>query len=123
VKRQSFRRLSAAVFSNRPDKLAAITDLLRALEVRVLAGNSEPPAKSSSRLHVFDGWDSIDQEPASLSHPPPLRILLLPFPRQDDLARAAAINFAAVLPLPLAVSDLATTIARILPPASKSRVH
>src|SRR5262245_46063062 len=68
-------------------------------------------ASNSADLELIDGWE---QWPAG---PGPRRLLLLHFPRPDDVARAEQAGAAAVLVQPVLLADLAAVLDSLLPNA------
>jgi hypothetical protein len=71
-------------------------------------------ASSPTDLQIIDGWDNVARaaEPADSpsTSAAQSRILLLHFPRPDDIIRAASLGIAAVLAQPLLLADLAAAL-------------
>jgi hypothetical protein len=69
---------------------------------------------SQAGLQIIDGWENVSPiaEPvdsASVSMAP-VRVLLLHFPRPDDVSRAACLGIATVLAQPMLLADLAVAL-------------
>ena len=84
-----------------------LCSLLTCLGASVVADNAA--------LEIVEGWD---QWPTTDGPP---RVLLLHFPRPDDLDRARQRDAAAVLAQPLLLADLAAVLDRLLPQVDAAR--
>lgn len=96
---------SVAILSDRRFIAEALADACRSMGVRVAPAASESTACD---WLLVDGWSQVTERSDAESEPH--RVLLLEFPRPDDIERASAAGFAAVLALPLALPDLAAAL-------------
>ena len=97
---------------------------LQLLGVRAFCPSHRIAAESQADLQIIDGWDNVamaaeSADSASASTAPP-RILLLHFPRPDDVTRAASLGIAAVLAQPMLLTDLAAALDGLVGRASSS---
>src|SRR5207244_3625342 len=82
----------------------------------------DAPASSASNaadLFVLDGWDQLPALPRDF---PNHSLLLLHFPRPDDVARAATLGIDAVVAQPLLLADLAAALEGTLIHTARRRV-
>jgi hypothetical protein len=75
------------------------------------------PGEAADAL-LIDGWTN-DFPPQSEARAP-RRILLLDFPRPEDIARAADLRFAAVIAQPLLLADLAAALQGTVVPSREA---
>lgn len=108
----------------------ALTAMLKGLGFQ--ASHVEPgrPLPVEVQAVVMDGWQAVQEHSRALhaaSTPPRLKevphLLLLPFPRLEDLTKAQAAGFAAVLAQPVLLADLERVLARHSKPRRPASVH
>ena len=110
---------TAAVFSRSRATYEAIADLLQRLAINSIWQNETAASGIAADVLVCDGWEEVPTN--GRLHLILPRLLLLHFPRGEDHVRAAREGIAAVLAWPLLITDLATTLDRILPAPSGHR--
>src|SRR5262245_29935424 len=108
VKRRSRIGATAAVFSNRQVNYEAIADLLQQAGVESVRQIESGENVSTADAVVFDGWENVCTDSYTGNRSP--RVLLLPFPREEDFVRARDAGIDAVLQTPVLLSDLAGTL-------------
>jgi hypothetical protein len=119
--------LLAIVCTGNRDRFEPIRDCLRLLGVRSLwQWPCVPVEKGAVDLVFVDGWENwpaaaygVSREEAAATRPP--HVLLLDFPRPDDLARAEALGAAATIAEPMLLADLAWALEAVLPATDDAR--
>jgi len=106
LRRLHLRNATAAVFTSRRAMFESLADALGALRIKATWHDGQGQPRPAADLRMFDGWDQIAADSADESP----RIVLLDFPRPEDIAQAHAVGIAAVLPQPLLIADLAAAI-------------
>jgi hypothetical protein len=99
-------RGNASVWTNDRTTFEALADALRSLGMNAAWHCGSAESGISPELMICDGWEQIpvDEPTASTC------ILLLHFPRPDDVLRARSRGIAAVVAQPLILADLAAAI-------------
>lgn len=92
-------------------------DALRAFGVRSGCPAFEGAEVLAGDVQLIDGWENVPASAPLVGCPP--RVLALPFPRPDDLARAATKGVRAILPQPCLLADLAAALADVLPASAR----
>jgi hypothetical protein len=111
-------RGSVAIYTLRRELFLALADAcsIAGLEL-VWQQPGESPANHSA-MRLFDGWEMhANCGPEDEMSP---AVLLLDWPRPDDLARAEQQGIRHVLAQPLIIADLLATFDELLPPSSAS---
>ena len=98
---------SRVEFESLRDSLAVLG--LKALWRRANRSSPDSPAD----IVVIDGWENVPVSSTAVSR----SILLLHFPRPEDIVRAQAYGITAVVGLPLLLADLMDVMGKILPRA------
>ena len=106
--RQPLRSGLIAICSPRRSEYQALADACWAFGWRSCwQSPTQPPQFHGASLMLVDGWPSL---PSELSAP---AVLLLDFPRTEDVARAVELGIRRVLARPLLVTDLLATLGDI----------
>jgi CheY-like chemotaxis protein len=84
---------------------------------------AESELSAACDLQLIDGWAELRELSANTDAQVPPRILLIDFPRPDDLRRAAEIGIRAVISKPFTLPVLTAALAEAAPRDAGSAVH
>jgi hypothetical protein len=115
--RQS-RNLTAEIATACRGEFESLREALAALGLRAnWRRPGQSAEKSGAAVILSDGWENVDEfSPGGLP-----RILLLHFPRPDDVARATGLGIGNVLARPLLLADLAAMLDEVVPVVADAR--
>lgn len=112
------RSITAAIRTASRGEFESLHEALLTLGANVIW---RQPGQSADKLTadvmLIDGWENAGE----LAESWPPRIVLLDFPRPEDIDRAAALGITAVIARPLLLADLAVTLDVMLPTVAVSR--
>jgi hypothetical protein len=111
------RQFDGGTVAIRTERRASYLCLADACQALGLKPTWHAPGESADVL-LIDGWTN-DFPPQSEARAP-RRILLLDFPRPEDIARAADLRFAAVIAQPLLLADLAAALQGTVVPSREA---
>jgi hypothetical protein len=103
----------AAVYTSSKSSFDAISDLLRQIGIEASWSEAKSEVPATVSLVLIDGWAQASALAPAAGDKSIARMLLLHFPREEDIERAKMHGIDAVLPLPLSLTDLATLVTRI----------
>jgi len=107
----------ASVLTNCRQSFTALADACALGGLQSVWEQPESGLDSTADIVLIDGWEAQPRLIQNETGSPPA-ILLLDWPRPDDLARAAAAGMSRVLAKPLLLADLLATLDDLLGPAS-----
>jgi hypothetical protein len=108
-------RGQADVFTSRRERFEALADFCSAAGFQATQRLPGSSAGCGAAICLADGWASLPDR-ADSDQPNPPVMLLLDWPRPDDLDRAEQLGVACVLGLPLVVTDFLAAVDQLLPP-------
>lgn len=116
---------NVAIVAPDPPRAEGLAAMVRALTLDATCVPCGQPIPSDASAVLMDGWEVAEALEVQAGSAAGRRrcaiphILLLSFPRWDDVVRAEALGFAEVLAQPLLLSDLAAALARHLAPSGR----
>jgi hypothetical protein len=108
-------RGAAAICTDRRESFESLADLCRLVGLRpVWQQRQSLPNDDGPAVVIAQGWQALADMPCDEGPRPPV-ILVLDWPRPDDLARAGQLGIRHVLSQPLLITDLLATLEELLP--------
>ena len=98
---------TAAISTDSRDSFFALADALKVAGLASVWHGREPPPADEPGLLLIDGWQACPAELISAQAP---ALLLLDWPRPEDIERAARLGISRVLARPLRIADLHFTL-------------
>ena len=107
---------NAQIHTNRLATFHAWNDLLSHLGLKGTWICPGEAAAGRAEIVLVDGWQSVPDGPQSReSGAEPAQVLVLDWPRPDDIARAKNAGLCEVLAQPFLISELVTILGGLLP--------
>ena len=114
LRRRPAQILTVEICTANRSEFESLREALVALGMNAIWRRPEQRSEDSvADVILIDGWRNAGEFAENL----PPRIVLLHFPRPEDINRAAVLGITSVIARPLLIADLAATLDDVLPPA------